>query len=245
MSTHDSTTISGFTLLELLVALGLFGVITGILMSSFFQFHQQSDRMETILRLRQELRIIEQIIRNDVKSVVYLDKFMDDPKKLQDGRKTGIYGVDESGSDYSKDQLHMHVNNVSRFHRNLTKEHDPEIHEVSYFLEENETGEFKFKRREEFFIDNDITAGERSILHTLSSKIVSFDVKYFKATSEEEADEWDSSSYVSTGLQADKIPAGLIITLKIKDKNGESLTSDMQINIQPYMGQNVEWGKKK
>jgi prepilin-type N-terminal cleavage/methylation domain-containing protein len=235
---------SGFTLMELMIALGLFAAITGILTSSFFQFHQQSDRMETILRLRQELRIIEQILRNDVKSAIYLDKFMEDPKKLQDGRKTGIYGVDESGGDYSKDQLHMHVNNVSRFHRNLTKKQDPEIHEVSYFLEEDETGEFKFKRREEFFIDNDITDGERSILHTLSNKIVSFDVKYFKSTSEEELDEWDVDDNTSTGSQEEKLPAGLIITLKIEGKNGESLSSEMQVNIQPYMGQNVVWGKE-
>ncbi|MCG8337563.1 MAG: prepilin-type N-terminal cleavage/methylation domain-containing protein [Proteobacteria bacterium] len=234
----------GFSLMELLIALSLFAAIAGILMNSFFQFSRQSQRLETILKLRQELRILEQIIRNDVQAVVYLDKFMEDPQKQQDGRKSGIYGVDESGGDYSKDNLHMHVNNISRFHRNLTTEQDPELHEVSYYLEEEEGGAFKFKRREEFFVDADITAGERSITHTLSNKIVSFDVKYFKSTAEEASDEWDSSSFVTTGLAADKIPAGVIVELKIESDNGESLTSDMTVNIQPYMGQYVEWGQQ-
>jgi F420-0:gamma-glutamyl ligase len=70
-------------------------------------------------------------------------------------------------------------------------------------------------------------------------------VKYFKTTDEETVDQWDSSSFVSSGQTADKVPAGVIIELKIKSDDGESLTSDMQINIQPYMGQYVEWGRKK
>ncbi len=235
----------GFSLMELLIALSLFAAIAGILMNSFFQFSRQSQRLETILKLRQELRILEQIIRNDVQAVVYLDKFMEDPQKRQDGRKSGIYGVDESGGDFSKDRLHMHVNNISRFHRNLTTEQDPELHEVSYYLEEEEGGVLKFKRREEFFIDADITDGERSITHTLSSKIASFDVKYFKSTIEEAAEEWDSSSVLTTGLAADKVPAGVVIQLRIESENGERLESDITINIQPYMGQYVEWGQKQ
>ena len=55
----------GFTLMELLVTLSLFSAIMGFLMTSFFQFHQQSDRMESILKLRQETRILERILRNE------------------------------------------------------------------------------------------------------------------------------------------------------------------------------------
>lgn len=227
--------------MELLIALSLFSAITGILMSSFFQFHRQSDRVETILNLRQELRILEQIIRNDIQSVIYLDAFMTDPQKEQDGRKSGIYGEDVIMGDKSKDRLHMHVNTYARFQRNLSREHDPEIHEVSYFLEEVETDHYRFKRREEFYIDNDITEGERSVVHTLSENITSFDVKYFKGAETEPVDEWDSSTYEKSKTPADKIPAGLVLTMELKSQNGETLKSSIQINLQPYMGQIIKW----
>lgn len=231
----------GFTLMELLIALSLFSAITGILMSSFFQFHRQTDRVESILRLRQELRILEQIIRNDLQSVVYLDAFMQESQTDPDGRKSGIFGEDKGLGDKSRDRLHLHINSYARFHRNLVREHDPELHEVSYYLEEPDPGTFLFKRREEFYLDADITDGERSIIHTLSQNVTSFDVKYFKGAETEPLDEWDSSSYATTKTAADKLPAGVVVTLEIKDKKGELLKSSVQINLRPYMGQFISW----
>jgi len=231
----------GFTLMELLIALALFSAIMGILMNSFFQFHQQSDRMEALLQLRQELRILEQIVRKDIQNAIYLEQFMTDPQKLQDGRKSGIFCENQQNGEQSRDRLYMHVNSYSRFYRNLPREHDPEVHEVSYYLEEVDLENFLFKRREEFYVDPDITEGERSIEHTLSHRIISFDVKFYKSNETEPIDEWDSSIYQTSGNAADKMPTGVVVSLEIKSKSGESLKSEMEINLQPYMGQNVNW----
>ncbi len=91
-SEHGS---KGFTLMELLVTLSLFSVIMGFLMSTFFQFNQQSKRMESILKLRQEIRILERIIRNDLQTVVYLTGFMTDPLNERDDRKSGETRIKE------------------------------------------------------------------------------------------------------------------------------------------------------
>jgi prepilin-type N-terminal cleavage/methylation domain-containing protein len=236
-------TCSGFTLMELLIALSLFSAIAGILMSSFFQFNQQSNRMASMLKLRQETRILERIIRNDIQSVVYLYEFMNYQGKDTDGRKSGILGIDEMLGEKSGDKLHLHVNAPSRFQRTLKAENDPKIHEVSYFLEEAEDGRYLFKRREEFYVDTEITEGERSIIHTLSHHIISFDVKYYMGAEEEPLDEWDSSKNAGTKPPTSALPSGVIVSLEIRGEDGETLTTDLQVNLKPQMGTGVIWRK--
>ncbi len=80
----------GLTLMELLIALSLFAAILSFLLNSFFQFQRQSERMESILRIRQETRTLERLIREDILAVVYLDEYMKDPLNEQDDRKSGV-----------------------------------------------------------------------------------------------------------------------------------------------------------
>ncbi|MBU2512980.1 type II secretion system GspH family protein [bacterium] len=237
----NDTPVLGFTLMELLVTLTLFSAIMGILLTSFFQFHQQGRRMESITRLRQEARILERIIRTDIQSVVYLDQFMTDPQNTSDLRKSGVYGIDEKSGENDADKLYLHVNNTSRFQRSLNFEADPEIHEVGYLLEEDENQRYLFKRREEFYIDPDITEGERSITHTLSQNLISFNVQYYKGTEEEPLDEWDASKFEQTKNSEDKLPTGILVSLTLKSDDGEEYKTDLQINIRPYMGNGVTW----
>lgn len=232
----------GFTLLELLVTLSLFSAIMGFLMSTFFQFHQQSQRMESMLKLRQEVRILERIIRNDLQTVIYLTEFMKDAPNERDDRKSGILGLDEIVGEKDGDQLHMHVNNRSRFQRFLAADADPEIHEVSYFLETTNAGEgVRFKRREEFYIDDDISTGDRSITHTLSDHVVGFNVQYFRSGEDEPLNEWDSSDYKESKKSADRLPTGVLVTLELRSEEGEELASQLRINLQPDMGGKVTW----
>ena len=194
--------------------------------------------MESILKLRQEIRILERIIRNDLQSVVYLENFMKDPLNERDDRKSGIYGLDEMRGDKESDQLHMHVNNRSKFYRSLPFEFDPEIHEVSYTLEEADDGEkILFKRREEFYLDDDISQGERSVIHTLSNHVLAFDIKYYKGSETETLEEWDSSAVEEGNL----LPSGLVVTLELQSEDGETVKSELQVNLQPDMGSNVTW----
>jgi prepilin-type N-terminal cleavage/methylation domain-containing protein len=231
----------GFTLMELLITLVLFSSLMTFLLNSFFQFNQQSRRMESILRLRQECRTLERIIRDDVASVVYLKEFMKDPMNERDGRKSGVLGINGSLEGKDSDIIHMHVHHRSRFYRDLPFERDPMLHEVSYFLEELESGEKRFKRREEFYLDADITDGDRSVVHTLSDHVVSFDVKYYKVRSVEPIDEWDSDDPLIIGNGTAKIPTAVSITLELVDESGEELKSELIVNLRPYMGAFVSW----
>ncbi len=135
-----------------------------------------------------------------------------------------------------RDIIHMHVARPAKFHRGLPFGKDPEIHEVSYYLEETADGSPSFKRREEFYVDDDITDGERSVIYTLSENMISFNIKYYAGNNSESVDEWDSKLYEETKDKNMKIPSGVEITMELQNKSGESVKSTLNINIHPYIG---------
>lgn len=236
----------GFTLMELMVAMTIIGVIMSMVMSGFWQFNEQNSRMESILKLRQEMRILEKLIREDLQAAVYLENFMKtDIKTGEDDRKSGIYGINEARGEKDSDTIHLHVNRSSRFYRSIEYKNDPMIHEVSYFLSEREDNSLCFQRREEFYIDADITDGERSITHTLSNNVVSFNIQYFRINQQDPMDEWDSSSSENQlnvkNPEEIRIPAGVQVTLELMDKKGEKLINIFQINLHPPMGSFIDW----
>ncbi len=231
----------GFTLFELMITLAMFSAIMGILMNTFFSFSRQSTRMEAILELRQETRILERILREDLQTIIYLDEFMTDPKQEMDDRKSGIFCINETLGEKDGDTIHMHVNHASKFHRSLPFDLDPEIHEVSYYLEETDNGQVRFRRREEYYVDPDITAGDRSITHTLSNNMISFDVKFYKSGETEPQEDWDSSKHNETKVINDKIPSGIEVTLELKTESGETMESKFQVNLHPDMGTLASW----
>ena len=111
---------------------------------------------------------------------------------------------------------------------------DPELHEVSYYLDT--IGDPRlFKRREELYIDSDITEGDRSIVHPLSQRVISFDIKYYEGTKSEELEDWDSED------KKGSLPAGLKITIILEGEKGKTLKSEFHINIRPAMGPFVNW----
>jgi len=235
----------GFTLLELLLTLTIFAAIMGLLMNVFFQFKDQSNRFSSTLDLRQEARILELLLRQDLQSAVFLHswskKNVDDE---YDVRQSGIVGIDDTNGDADSDRIHLHVNRPARFFRGLPLEKDPEIHEVSYYLEEADD-RYQFKRREQFYIDSDITDGDDSISHALSENVVSFDLKYYTQKKPEPIDEWGTEGSQREIRDAVGIPAGVAVTLKLQDSNGESLETQFQINLQPDMGTGITWKIKK
>jgi len=241
----------GFTMMELMVAMVIIGSIMTMIMSGFWQFSDQNSRVESILKLRQEMRILEKLIREDLQAAVYLEEFMGGGEKddVDDGRKSGIYGINETRGDKDADIIHLHVNRSSRFYRSTEYKNDPMLHEVSYFLIENDDDALKFQRREEFYLDPDITDGERSIIHTLSNHVVSFNIQYYRINQDEALDEWDSSNTdqqdSSKNQKGNWIPAGVKVTLEIMDKKGEKLVNVFQVNIHPPMSSNINWYLKE
>ncbi len=234
----------GFTLLELLLTLSLFAAIMGLLMNVFFDFKEQTARFDSHLNLRQEARVLEHLLRQDLQAAVYLIAYADPKESEDEGNLSGIVGFDEQSGDRQKDRLHMHVNRPVRFFRGLSLEQDPEIHEVSYFLDEESEGRIRFKRREQFYVDSDMTEGDESISHTLSENVIGFDVKYYLSTGQESLDEWGTPDIKREFDKAVGIPAGAVVTLKLRDLDGETFESHFQINLQPDMGAGIEWKKE-
>lgn len=232
---------SGFTLLELLVALGVFSAIMAVLMNVFFQFKDQTARFESVMALRQESRILEHLLRQDLQAAVYLNEFVKPNIRGEVENESGIISVNETDGDLDADQLHMHVNRRSRFYRGLSPDRDPEIHEVSYFLKINSKGIKQLLRREQFYIDNDLTDGEPSITHAISDNVIGFDVKFFLSKRTEPLDEWGTDRIKSMFKEAVGIPAGVLVTLKLKNAAGERLESGFQVNLHPDMGGGISW----
>ncbi|MCP4297846.1 MAG: prepilin-type N-terminal cleavage/methylation domain-containing protein [Proteobacteria bacterium] len=244
MIPKSNKTNRAFTLLELLITLTLFSAIMGVVLNSFFQFKQQGIRVEAILKLRQELRILEKIIRKDLRSVIYLSQYVIPTIDQIDERKSGVIGISESNGETAQDTIHMHVHRESSFQRGLPIAEDPKVHEVSYFVEETEDVEkkskFILKRREEFYIDNDMTEGDEgeSITHTLSEKILSFDIQYFKQQTDEPEEEWDSNDMAAGD---DPLPAGFKVSITLIDSTKEVLKTSFQVNLHAEMGTLAVW----
>ncbi len=236
---------NGFTLLELLLTLSIFAAIMGLLMNVFFQFSDQSTRFSSTLDLRQEARILELLLRQDLQSAVYLKSWAEKSGEDEiNNRRSGIVGIDEKNGEEDSDRLHLHVNRPARFYRGLSMEKDPEIHEVSYYLEDI-VDRYQFKRREQFYIDSDITDGDVSISHALSENVVAFDLKYYLQKTLEPIEEWGTEGIQREEKDAVGIPAGVVVTLKLQDLSGESLETQFQINLQPHMGTGITWGPVK
>jgi len=231
----------GFTLLELLLTLSLFAAIMGLLMNVFFQFKDQTTRFDATLDLRQEARILEHLLRQDLQAAVYLKAFANPAKEEKDDRRSGIIGIDEQAGDHERDSIHMHVNRPTRFFRGIPPEKDPGIHEVSYYLEADDKNRLQFIRREQFYIDLDITDGDESIVHALSENVVGFDIKYYRKSSTEPVEVWGAPEAQRQTKEAFGVPAGVLVTLKLQASGSEIFETQFQINLQPSMGGGISW----
>ena len=225
----------GLTLLELLLTLAIFSAVIGLLLNSFSQLRKQNRQINSVLTLRQEMRILEKLLKEDISAAVYLKEFMAMAQHAQDGRKSGIVGISENYGDLDADIIHMHLHAKSKFQRTLPFESDPELHEVSYYLDVEDQNNPQFKRREELYVDSDITEGNRSITHTLSRRVISFDIKYYTGSQSNEKEEWDSN------INSNLLPTGLKIAITLKDDKGKTLQSEFQFNVRPSMGSFVHW----
>jgi len=74
--------------------------------------------------------------------------------------------------------IHFHTATPSRFFPEA-KNRDPNLHEVGYALEKDrETDKWLFKRREDFYVNNDLTQGGRE--HVLSETVTTFELEFLE-----------------------------------------------------------------
>jgi len=220
-------------MLELLVSMTLFSAIAGLLMSSFFSFQSIGTKLESKLSMRQELRNLETLIREDLSSVVYLENYA--AKSAEFSRPSGIRGMDSESQGHPQDRLDLQVHSRGRFFTSFKRSVNPELFEVSYYFGQDDQGKTGFFRRESYFIEGPIEAGGEAITHKLSSRLVEMNLTYYDQLGAPQP------AWVSAPEAA--LPTGVDVHLGLVGESGEKFSQDFTVNIHPSMGPGVVWGK--
>ena len=224
----------GFTLLEILVSMTLFSAIAGLLMSSFLNFQGIGQRLDNKMKLRQELRNLETLIREDIYNVVYLDHFANTGAGTS--RPSGMRSQDQQEGTLQRDRLDLQVHSRGKFFTGFKRAYNPELFEVSYYFSQNHQGETGFYRRESYFIDGPIEEGGEEIVHRLSTHVKVFNLTFY--------DQDNKTLPKWTSTKTANLPAGVEVDLTIQNKQGEEMTQRFTINLHPSMGANVSWGHR-
>ena len=149
----------------------------------------------------------------------------------------------ETGEQDEVSTIYFHTAVKSQFHPEV-KEKDPEIHEVSYKLQENiDTKAWEFIRREDFYIDSNIRKGGKSFV--LSESVTSFNLQLLESETalagggykEKWTTEWDSDESMVGGCDDPSIkenfclPRAIKLTMSIKGHDGNILTDSQVSNF--------------
>ena len=222
----------GFSLLELLVSLSLFSAVTALLLGSFFQFEGVGSKLEQTTNLRQELRNLETLLREDLGSAVFLTRLAG--AKAEQPNPSGILGTDlqEAGAD--RDRIDLQIHSRGKFFNGFKMAYNPELFEVSYYFDRDEQGVLGVYRRESFFVGRPLDSGGEAIVHRLSTRLKGFNLTYYDFENKSQPG-WVSSTEAP-------LPSGVDVTLVLEGENGLTLEQKFTLNLHPSMGPGGTWG---
>ena len=234
----------GFTLLELLIAISLLGLLIVIIYGSFFQISTLSKLVKSDISLREELRLIMKIAIDDLQNIRYLKNFPEPEIDKFSQRETGIIAERIIGSR-NIEKLEIDEYSLISFHSSTKslfypekKEFDPEIHEIGYFLlEDPQTKKYNFLRREDFYLDKNIKEGGK--IQIISQSVEKFDVEFLESETElagggykeNWTKKWNSNENVcmnQNNLSNFCLPRAIKLTISLKGED-ERIVSDSQV----------------
>ena len=240
----------GFSLLELLISITLLGLVMSLLYGAFFQISNSSLQVRSTLETRQELRLLMKMVLDDLQNVQYLKHFAESGQSTSQQRESGMIAEiklgpenPETGGLEEVSSLYFHTAAKSRFYPE-EKEHDPELHEVSYTLQENlDTKTWEFVRREDFYLDNNLREGGKS--YVLSESVTKFELLLLESetrlagggSQEEWTREWDSDESPQSGCVEPSIegnfclPGAVKLTMTLKGERGNTVTDSQVRNL--------------
>ena len=197
------TTNSGFTLIEVLIALFIGSLIFGVLYASFFQIIKSKDIVESELELYHEARVIFSRIVKDINSIyprgnVFLGK--------------SNYTSDEPYFEGGLENDNSWIEFTSLSRAPSYNKSDSDQAQISYYIEEVEdevededTKLFSLLRRENPYIGGD----EDGISYSLSDRIVLFRLDFFSGGDIEIEDsyseQWNSNENLGVPMAVDII----------------------------------------
>ncbi|MBF0238133.1 MAG: type II secretion system protein [SAR324 cluster bacterium] len=243
----EATKPSGFSMLELLVSISIMSLIMVLIYSAFFQISNYSIQVKNTLQGKQELRLLMRIVLDDLQSVQFLEQFTTFNNPSETVYQTGIISKRDTRNEYGENSsIHFHAAIPTRFFPEYLPK-DPQLHEVGYFLQlEPETGAWSFKRREDFYIDDNLTEGGRE--HELSRKIIEFQLEFLEkrlaladgSIKEQWVNEWNSKEDSKQSCRPPSIkeskadpclPVALKLTMALKDEQNQVFRETLEINL--------------
>ena len=215
----------GFTLLEVMIAVAVLGMIGVVTFKSFDGAYDLKQRIEKAEDRDQTVRAALARIAHEA-SMTFLSehydhkRFRDRPTffKLKDGRGQADLMI----TSFAHERLHLDA-----------KESDQAIFE--YKLDRDDDGNRSLYRRVKPTIDEEADrGGEKAVL---ADDVLKFTVQAWDPKDREWRDEWDSNSPERNGQVL--IPPRVRIALTIKDEQGKEKTWSTQARI--VLGQPLDF----
>ena len=244
----------GFSLLEVLVAVSLLGLILTFIFRSFVDFSQNSQKTENILYLSRELNALKKLMETDFGSIIFLQSYTNDYESQSIRYFSGIQGDNKLIGSSNTDQIFFHVNRNSINFNQVEVEKDPKLHEIGYFVTLVEEDKYNLYRTEQYYIDSkpnnyigiiadeNITEFSNVKNSLVTSNIVDFNIRYLNHQFIW-LDSWNSiSNQNQHDIERNKgrIPQAVEVEITLKRDN-IILKNAFILNLRPVLGKDIYW----
>jgi general secretion pathway protein J len=202
----------GFTLMELMIALSIMGIIVTLIWGSFSKTFDTSEFVQSVQQKYHNVRVAMTRIADEI-SMAFL-YFSKDPNIRA---KTLFVGEDGNPGDRLTFTSFSHMRMVRD-----CNESDQNV--LTYYLErsEDKPGTYNLMRMEKNRIyDEETNIGEeKGVSLILAEDVTSFQLEYLDEQQDMWVEEWDSRSVE----KADRLPRMVKVSITIIDEKGEEVT---------------------
>lgn len=213
----------GFTLIEVLIALVIFGIVITLIFASFKELAFSAKTVDQSSKNYEAANACLLIITSDLESVFVSQR----PKYVEPGLNSeqDPYRFEGNNVIVQTDQFPV-VRFTSRAHLPINRDFQEGIAEIVYYVDEEESGELVLRRSDRIHFETDF---QRKKTHpVLCKKIKKMTVKYYN-TDGGEFDEWDSESEEF----AYATPSSVSISIETGDED-ESFTFGTRITLRSF-----------
>jgi len=199
-----STTRRGFTLLEVMVSVGIIALVGALIYGAFMGMNKSRNNMSHIAdRYQQGRQAIDRMARELSSAFMSAHAPFDQTIPT---RQTAFIGSDQSGADRVDFTAFANI----RLKRDA---HESDQGELSYFLAQDpDSSALDLVRRFSKHIDDDPTRG--GVVQVMAENVDSFDLRYLDPATGEWLETWDSTQ---PAAQLGRLPSQVWITLWLSD----------------------------